>query len=47
MVLLFSDVYTFVVYKLEELANTIVTDAGGAVSPLVEFTFKGEFYTLD
>jgi hypothetical protein len=36
-----------VVYRLEALVNTIVADAGGAVSPSFEFTFKSEFCTLD
>ena len=29
----------FVFYRLEELVNTILADAGGAVSPSFEFTF--------
>lgn len=36
-----------VFYRLEELVNTIVANAGRVVSPLFEFTFKGEFLTLD
>lgn len=33
--------------RLDELVDTIVAHAGGAVSPLFEFTFKGQFLTLD
>ena len=47
MVLLFCNGYAFVVYRLEKLVNTIVADGGGAVSPLFEFTYKGEFCTLE
>lgn len=42
-----ADVCVFVFYRLEDLVNTIVADAGGAVSPSFEFTFKGDFCTLD
>lgn len=42
-----ADQYALVFYKLEELVITIVADRGGAMSTLFEFTFKGEYCTID
>ena len=45
--MLLIDPSAYMSYMLEELVNTIVADAGGAVTPSFEFTFRGEFCTLD
>ena len=47
MCMLLIDSCAYLSYRLEELVNTIVADACGAVIPSFEFTFRGEFCTLD
>ena len=38
---------TFVLYRLEEIMNTIPADAGGTMCLLFEITIKGEFCIWD
>ena len=42
-----TELFSFLFYRLEELVNTIVAEAGGAVCPSFDINFNNEFCTLD